>query len=228
MTTSLASEATRPRPLRLVFFGESIVSDWGNPAATTMRAILRSLTRLGHHAVYLEERGNRATVELLRARGAGPLLTFSERCPDVQYRTYVLPDGVERAVWLGRELSVADAVVVLDDAPLGVVEAISQAAATHLVKVAAATHAGFGDHPHLGPAVELSAPDDTTDRSELLVVAYDNTSLAHAVAAALTPLSPLLLAPGPVEDANWQAVPEVELPTWYARARVAVDRKSVV
>ena len=56
--------------LRFVLAGPSIVSDWGNPAATTNRAVMTALIELGHEATYLEPRHDPALVALLKARGS--------------------------------------------------------------------------------------------------------------------------------------------------------------
>ncbi|MEZ2410673.1 glycosyltransferase [Bosea sp. RCC_152_1] len=42
------------RPLDIVILGLSLSSSWGNGHATTYRALLRGLKRLGHHALFLE------------------------------------------------------------------------------------------------------------------------------------------------------------------------------
>src|SRR5262245_56829189 len=82
------------RPLRIVFFGRSIVSDWENPPAATSRALLRALNELGHETRFLEQRSNQPTIDLLRARGSRPLREFAADFPDIVYRTYELPTGV--------------------------------------------------------------------------------------------------------------------------------------
>jgi len=41
-------------PLKLVIFGLSITSSWGNGHATTYRSLVRELTRLGHRVLFLE------------------------------------------------------------------------------------------------------------------------------------------------------------------------------
>ena len=50
--------STLERPLRFVVFGGSIASDWGNPAATSTRAVLSAIARAGHEVTFLEQRGN--------------------------------------------------------------------------------------------------------------------------------------------------------------------------
>src|SRR5262245_55221408 len=114
------------RPLRFVFFGRSIVSDWENPAAEISRALLRALNELGHETRFLEERGNQPTVALLRARGSAPLREFSEEFPDIVYRTYELPTGTERTIWIARELADVDAAVALSDAPPELLDELSR------------------------------------------------------------------------------------------------------
>lgn len=42
------------RPVDIVFIGLSLSSSWGNGHATTYRALLRGLARLGHRALFLE------------------------------------------------------------------------------------------------------------------------------------------------------------------------------
>jgi spore maturation protein CgeB len=42
--------------MRLVFFGLSIASSWGNGHATTYRGLIRELHRRGHHVVFYERR----------------------------------------------------------------------------------------------------------------------------------------------------------------------------
>jgi spore maturation protein CgeB len=41
-------------PMRIVIFGLSITSSWGNGHATTYRALVRGLARLGHHVSFFE------------------------------------------------------------------------------------------------------------------------------------------------------------------------------
>src|SRR5690606_14367036 len=48
---SLGTEATR---LNIVMLGLSITSSWGNGHATTYRALVRELSRLGHRVLFLE------------------------------------------------------------------------------------------------------------------------------------------------------------------------------
>ena len=227
-------------PLRLAVFGESIVSDWENPSATSWRALLRALIAAGHDAVFLEPRRNRATVELLRARGAGPLRSFAARYPDIRYRTYDLPTGLERSVWFGREVATLDAVVILDIAPPELHEEIGGYQTRRLLRVLQRTggaghttdgiavgydlvlapQGGAGAVP-FGPSVEVPAVQPAPAREGTVVVAYDDVRIAAEIASALAPLAPRLLTPGSL-PAPWTFVPEVELPDAYRAAEVAV------
>jgi hypothetical protein len=228
-------------PLRLAVFGESIVSDWGNPAATTWRALLRALTAAGHDAAFLEPRRNRATVELLRARGAGALRAFAARYPDVRYRTYDLPRGVERSLWFGREVATLDAVVVLDTAPPEILDEVRAYRTHRLLRVLQRTGAGPGspavssDEINLvlapeegddgavlfGAAVEVPAVRSAPARRGVVVVAYGDQSTAEATASALSSAEPDLLTSGGLPE-PWAFVPEVELGERFGTAEVAV------
>jgi hypothetical protein len=144
------------RPLRFVFFGHSIVSDWQNPAAKTSRDLLRALNQLGHETRFLEERGNRAIVDLLQARGSSPLRVFARDYPDIVYRTYDLPKGLERTVWLARELGDVDVAVALDDAPRELLDELARVPLPRLVRVILHTR----DHPpSFTPDVSMSLPE---------------------------------------------------------------------
>lgn len=224
------------RPLRFVWFGESIVSDLGNPAATTSRALLRALGRLGHHAVFLEERGNRPTTELLRTHGAAPLRAFNREFPDIAYRTYDLPAGRERFVWLGRELSVADVVIVQDTTPASVIDVIRQGTAPHVVRVVQLTTErvppvdadlvvapiGSDAGQPLGPAIWTGNPTHPPPKNGVIVVAYGDLPLATALAERLAPLAPALVSAGPPVTPGIRYVPEADLRARYADYAVAI------
>jgi hypothetical protein len=227
-------------PLRIAVFGESVVSEWGNPGATTWRALLRALTAAGHEAVFFERRRNRATVELLQARGAAPVRAFAARYPDLRYRTYDLPRGLERSVWFGRELATLDAVVVLDNAPPEIVEELRAYRTPRLLRLFHQTGptdvgslaADFdllltADEPPragalaIGPAVEAPVVHLVAPRAGVLVVAYDDPTRADAAAGSLEALAPRLITSGDL-PAPWRYVAEVDLIDHYRQAEVAV------
>src|SRR5215218_10044244 len=196
-----------PRPLRLVIFGGSIVSDWGNPAATSWRALLRALSAAGHDAVFLERRRNDAVVDLLRARGGDAMRAFGRAYPDILNRTYDLPRGAERSVWFGREVSTADAAILLDDAPAEIFDEIVAYDTPRLVKILARTEKAvtvpvgedrfdliLGEGTH--PAVEISAGKPSAERSGVILVAYEDEALANRIAESLSALNPELITPG--------------------------------
>jgi hypothetical protein len=227
--------------VRLAIFGASVISDYGNPAATTVRAIMRALVSRGHQVIFLEERRNRPTLALLRDRGAAALRAFSTHAPDVHYRTYELPAGVELTLWLSRELATVDAVVLLEGTPPPVCALLSGRPARHLVRIAELTAGGaallpdpelmiapIGTHNSrpvipFGPAV-LPAPSAAGARSSVLLVSYDDDATAASARAALSrrdvPLT--LAAAGMAHPPNWPFVPEIELAAQYHTARLAV------
>lgn len=113
------------RPLRFVFVVESVVSEYGNPFARNVRALTEDVRLLGHDVVVLEERLNEPTRRLLQERGSGAIREFAAAYPDLQYRTFDLPSGRQRPVWLVQQTATADAIIVQDRATTGVIEALA-------------------------------------------------------------------------------------------------------
>lgn len=70
----------------------------------------------------LEERLNEPTRQLLAERGGSALRDFAATYPDLQYRTFDLPKGRQRPVWLIQQTATADAFIVQDRAAPGVIE----------------------------------------------------------------------------------------------------------
>jgi len=238
----------RSSPLHIVIFSASIVSDWQNPAATTVRAVMRALIAEGHEVVHLEERRNQPTVDLLRARGSVGLRDFTERYAELPYRTYEMPSGLERTVWFVRQVSTADAVIILDGTPHGVVELAAQLPSRHLTwvrwssdpdrdtswaSISLVPMAGDAEPPEdtdgqssrttfLGPAVERLTPTSETERSGILLVAYDDVEIAEATRQVLADRHLTCLSAGSVSGDRWQPVSEVALPDHYQGALLTV------
>src|SRR6478752_7199461 len=148
-------------PMRIVWFGESIVSDWRNPVATTTRAVLRALGKAGHEVTFHEQRHNRPMVEAMRSRGSASYRAFQLAYPDIRYRTYDLPARrSERTVWLARETAIAEAVVVQDCAPPEIHEWLDRFDTPAIVTIYQRT---LGERLEAEPNVDLilsPAPDD--------------------------------------------------------------------
>jgi spore maturation protein CgeB len=93
-------------PLRIVVLGYSITSSWGNRHATTYRALLAALGRLGHEVTFLERE-----VPELAARRDEPL---PEKCSVRLYGSFA-----ELTAQHGSEIRRADAVIVGSSVPQG-------------------------------------------------------------------------------------------------------------
>lgn len=182
---------------RLLVFGESIRSDFGNPLASSWRALLVALTRAGHDITFVEPRRSDSLASLLRHRGARPLRQFSERYPEIQYRTLELPRGRELDLWLARELALVDAVIVLDNALPQVLDLVGRYDEPRLVRIeqlgggtAASSPPRLpiaawpvstdlpsaSGHLHLGPAVDTSLavpPAGISGDRRIAVLAWD-------------------------------------------------------
>ena len=197
--------------IRLVVFSESIISDIGNPTATTVRAMCQAFADLGHDVTHLEERGNPALTRMLETRGYAPMRAFNERYPLVRYRQYELPDGAERAVWLGREVATIDVVVAYPGTPLGVIDELDRRDNPMLVRFWPGAEPGIRELMPLwtDPAV-LSRPSQSA-RDEHVVVAYDDTPWK-------VPLDSLRLSAGTADGFGWSYVPEVLIEDHYQRS----------
>jgi spore maturation protein CgeB len=95
------------RPLDIVFIGLSLSSSWGNGHATTYRALLRGLDRLGHRAAFLEK-----DVPWYAENRDLPVPDFCE------FALYADLDELRRDH--GRHIAEADAVIVGSYVPDGV------------------------------------------------------------------------------------------------------------
>jgi len=197
--------------IRLVVFSESIISDIGNPTATTVRAMCQAFADLGHDVTHLEERGNPALTRMLETRGYAPMRAFNERYPLVRYRQYELPDGAERAVWLGREVATIDVVVAYPGTPLGVIDELDRRDNPQLLRFWPGAEPEIRELLPLwtDPAV-LSRPSQGA-RDEHVVVAYDDTPWK-------VPLDSLRLSAGTADGFGWSYVPEVLIEDHYQRS----------
>jgi hypothetical protein len=224
------------RPLRFVVFGESIVSDWNNPVATSARAILSAIAHNGHEVTFLEQRGNPALAGMLAHRGSCGYRAFTDRYPEIQFRTYDLARGWERTVWFGREIATADAIVALPGIPRVLLPEIAALDSQRIIRLVdeslgieqtdlTLVRAGndVSDSAVVfGPAVRQTTTELTPRSNRPLVVAYGDFDDAESARERLNPFDPVLIQTGEAELPGWQYVPEVELPDWYGHSLVAV------
>jgi hypothetical protein len=178
-----------PQPIRIIWFGESVVSDWNNPVATTTRAVMRALGRSGHDVVFHERRNNAPMLEAMNARGSAMYRAFQTAYPDIQYRTYDLPKrNSERTVWMARETAIAEAVIVQDSAPDEVLQWLDRFSSAKIVTVYQRTSTERkapeprtdlvlspmldDDACYFGPAVLAEPRITASPRGEALTVAY--------------------------------------------------------
>ena len=221
--------------LRFVFAGTSIVSDWGNPAATTNRAVMTALIELGHEATFLEPRHDASLIELLKARGSEPVRAFLAAYPKLQYRTVDLPATFQASSWAGQFLATASASVALIGCPEVVADGFRQFEEAGVRYFQEETDSGRSMLKHglegrnvtsFQPAVlprEWNQP-----RHGSLLVAYDDAELARQIAEVVQPDTRIVS--GKAELPDWEWVPEVDLPERYGRAArvVIVDGKDEI
>jgi len=192
------------QPIRIVWFGESVVSDWQNPVATTTRAVMRALGRSGHDVIFHEQRNNASMLGAMKKRGSAMYRAFQSVYPDIRYRTYDLPrTSPERTVWLARETAIAEALIVQDSAPAEVIDWLNRFAAPSIVTIYQRTMTERRDHEpradlvlspvrgddalYFGPAVLPDLVPDADERSGELTVVYSGVSETDAPAVAAGP-----------------------------------------
>ena len=213
------------QPIRIVWFGESVVSDWSNPVATTTRAVMRALGQAGHDVIFHEQRNNAAMLGAMKERGSAMYRAFQSVYPDLRYRTYDLPrTSPERTVWLARETAIAEALIVQDSAPAEVIEWLNRFSAPSIVTIYQRTRTTRRDvEPQadlvlspvpsddalfFGPAV-LPAPGMTANEREgEFTVVYSGMKEANGRTVAAGPSNPGLAF-----------IPEVRLIEEYARLK---------
>ncbi len=221
--------------LRFVFAGTSIVSDWGNPGATTNRAVMTALAELGHEATYLEPRRDEALLGLLRARGSQPMRAFLAAYPKLQYRTIDLPPEFQASSWAGQFLSTASAAIALEGCPKVVIDGFRQfeeAGVRFLFEERDVDHSDLvegRDGGSVTPYQPAVLPQTWNEpRTGTLLVAYDDAELAREVAEIVKPDTRVVS--GMAELPDWEWVAEVGLPERYSRAArvLVVDRRDAI
>jgi hypothetical protein len=218
---------------RFVFLGESIVSDWRNPLATTSRAVMRALGELGFEATFLEPRRNRATVGLLSQRGASPVLAFNGMWTDLQYRTVDLPARHEVGPWSGQFAATSGVVAVLEGMPemiargLGEFDGIGVDVLVERPELEGdwgrtVLHRFGRTEESIGFRPAVLPQSWTEPRSGMLLVAYDDAELARMVADRVPGARRIVCGSADLPD--WEFIPEMELPPLYG----AVERVLVI
>src|SRR5690242_3683671 len=167
---------------------------------------------LGHDVTHLEERGNPALTRMLETRGYAPMRAFNERYPLVRYRQYELPTGAERAVWLGREVATADAMVAYPGTPLGVIDELDRRDNPLLVRFWPGAEPDLRELMPLWtePAVLTRIAPGTRD--DLIVVAYDDSIDIDRENWGK-------LSAGLAGASGWEYVPEVLIEDRYQHAQ---------
>lgn len=223
-------------PLRFVAFGPSIVSDWGNPIATSARAVCSALAKRGNEVTYFEQRGNAAVHGLLQRHGSHAVRAFSQRYQSFAYRTYDLPRGWERTVWFGREAGTADVVIALPGTPDSLLPEIAALPSPHpvtcihrdcgidggAIRLIGVDDAAEEGTTPFGPAVAPQPHGDGNRLDDVLVVAYDEPEPALDAIAVLGDRPYQHVVAGSAVLPGWPFVPEVELVDLYQRHRAAV------
>ena len=206
--------------LRIVIFVSSIVSDWENPSATSSRALAREFRGLGHEVRVLEQRLNAPTSGYIRNQRADPAALLHATFPEIEYFTFDPPIERESMVWLGREATGADAVIVRADAPEFVRDGMRRLQAPFLASILENETDDDRGLVQIQPALRAE-PSVETDRSnQMLLVAYDDTRLALDTAPQFP--GARLIVSGSADLPEWEFVPELELPQAYERASVAL------
>jgi hypothetical protein len=205
------------RQLRLVVFSQSIISDIGNPQATTVRAMCQAFADAGHDITHLEQRGNPALMRMLKFRGYAPMRTFNERYPRIRYRQYDLLTGTERAVWFGRETAVADAVVAYPGTPNEVVSELQSRDTASVLRFWSGASDQLVELLPLWTEPAVLVRDTSGPRDERCVVAYDDE-------VSIDRPGWLRISAGSVAGADWSYVPEALIEDRYQHSlTVALD-----
>lgn len=218
---------------RFVFLGESIVSDWRNPLATTARAVMRALGALGFEATFLEPRRNRATVGMLSQRGASPVRAFNSMWTDLQYRTIDMPARHEVGPWSGQFAATSGVVAVLEGMPELIARGLGEfdGAGVDIVFERPELEGDWGrtvlhrigrPEESIGFRPAVLPMEWNEQRSGMALVAYDDADLAREVAGRIP--GARRIVSGSADLPDWEFIPEIELPSLYG----AVERVLVV
>lgn len=236
---------------RLLIFGESIRSDFGNPLASSWRVLMVALSRAGHEVVFIEPRRSASLTALLRHRGSQALRRFAECFPELQYRTLELPRGRELDVWLARELALVDAVIVLANASPEVLDLIADYDEPRLIRIQQLSSEPLGGsaklpvvaepvsnqsrrtaegHLYLGPAIDTTSMPSPTSSPKgpqrIAVLAWDAEETDLAAAVRQTAMSSggqvRCFSLGTLTGAEWEPITELDLPTALEGIELAV------
>ena len=200
------------RQLRIVVFSPSIISDIGNPQATTVRAMCQAMVDAGHDVTHLELRGNPWLDHMLRQRGYSPMRAFNERYPLLRYRQYTIPKGMERSIWFGREVATADALIASPGTPDETMEDVRAFDVKRLLRFWPESSDEARDlipdwfEPAICPVATGS------DRTETVSVAYDNEFPSGA--------GGLKCSVGALDDPEWPYHAEILIPDLYSVSRL--------
>ncbi|HWV58859.1 MAG TPA: glycosyltransferase [Longimicrobiales bacterium] len=74
--------------MKYVFFTHSLISDWSHGNAHFLRGLMRALRRRGHETLSCERWRNWSTEQLFADHGAGPIVEFARRFPDLELAVY--------------------------------------------------------------------------------------------------------------------------------------------
>ncbi len=111
--------------MKIVFFVHSIVSDWNNGHAHFLRGLMKSLIAMGHDVASCERARNWSSQNLLQDHGAGPVLEFTRRFPELKVHIYNGGDSISAEA---RELTRgADLVIVHEFNEPDIINAVAEA-----------------------------------------------------------------------------------------------------
>jgi hypothetical protein len=191
------------RRLRFVLFSASIVSDFGNPVATTVRALSQALIAQGHDVVHCEERRNNHVLDLLTHRGSEPLRAFNAAFPLLVYRQFDVSGGSARRIWFSREISTADVVVGFQGCDPGVMSEIQELRSERTLAFYPGSPLLNGREESLWFQPAVYPRVSKTGRAGTIAVGYDHRVVDSEVSNRFTA--------GSLSDPEWTPVTELDL-----------------